>query len=89
MDNREPINYNDYMGWLNHPVTIWFMEQLRNEVFTKSQGIGRGDCINHSSIDNTALNYANESGYVKGLNKALSTKPVQTYSEDSEEIDKE
>ncbi len=61
----------DWAQWKVHPVTVEFKAIALSMLNDERKAIGRGNCLNTESIDNTALAYARSVGMAEGINRVL------------------
>lgn len=56
--------------WLEQPITKIYIQRIGEEIRDLSEMIGRGSCLNNSSMDSTFASYNQAIGKLAGLTVA-------------------
>ena len=65
------MTVEEWAEWKTRKPTIEYLKLLNKEIENIQYGIGHGNCLNTSSVDNTAIRYAKNNGVVDGLERAI------------------
>ncbi len=73
---------DEWIEWKTRKTTQEYLKLVKEEINKIQEGIGRGNCLNTDSTDNTAMMYSKGAGIINGLERAINIIEILTKEEE-------